>query len=72
VMEDDARRRASFGITIENSTTRVWFCCRSAIFVSEAFDFINVRLFFFKNSTLNHHEWIPDMFRWNTIRSPKN
>ncbi|KAF8493938.1 hypothetical protein F5888DRAFT_1720628 [Russula emetica] len=41
VMRDDARRRASFGMTIENSTTRVWFCCRSAVVVSEAFDFVD-------------------------------
>jgi hypothetical protein len=33
-------------MTIENSTTRVWFCCRSSVIVSEAFDFIAVRVFF--------------------------
>jgi hypothetical protein len=48
-MRDDARHRASFGMTIENTTTRLWFCCRSMVIVSEAFDFINVRLFLFLN-----------------------
>jgi len=43
-MRDDVRRRASFGMTVENSTTRVWFCCRSSVVVSEAFNFIDVRL----------------------------
>ncbi|KAN0109363.1 hypothetical protein V8E52_009407 [Russula decolorans] len=40
VMRDDPRRRFSFGITIQNSTTRVWFCCRSFVVVSKEFDFI--------------------------------
>jgi hypothetical protein len=44
-MQEDPRRRATFGMTIENSTTRVWFCCRSSVIVSEAFDFIDVRPF---------------------------
>ena len=65
-MRDDPRRRASFGITVENSTTRVWFCCRSCVVVSEAFDFINVRLFLLKFA-LDRHEWIPNMLRWDTI-----
>lgn len=48
-MHDDARHRASFGMTIENATTRVWFCCRSMVIVSEEFNFIDVRAseFFF-------------------------
>ena len=62
------RRRAAFGLTIENSTARVWFCCRSSLVVSE-FDFMVVREFFF----LFHWalECISDMFRWNEIRSLK-
>jgi hypothetical protein len=47
VMRDDPCRRATFGMTIENSTTRLWFCCRSSVIVSEAFDFIAVRVFSF-------------------------
>ena len=46
MMRDDPRRRATFGLTIENCTTRVWFCCRSLLVVSESFDFIAVRRFF--------------------------
>jgi hypothetical protein len=48
-MRDSVRHRASFGMTIENATTRMWFCCRSAIIVSEAFNFIDVRIFFKNN-----------------------
>jgi hypothetical protein len=44
VMRDDPCRRATFGMTIENSTARVWFCCRSSVIVSEPFDFIAVRV----------------------------
>ncbi|KAF9503667.1 hypothetical protein BS47DRAFT_778303 [Hydnum rufescens UP504] len=40
IMRDDPCRRATYGITIENATTRVWFCCRSSVVVSEPFDFI--------------------------------
>ena len=46
MMRDDPRRRATFGLTIENCTTRVWFCCRSLLVVSEPFDCIAVRRFF--------------------------
>jgi hypothetical protein len=38
-------RQATFGMTIENATTRVWFCCRSSVIVSDAFNFIAVRVF---------------------------
>ena len=47
MMHDDARHRASFGMTIENATARVWFCCRSVLIVSEEFNFMDVRLFSF-------------------------
>ena len=33
-------------MTIENVNTRLWFCCCSAVIVSEPFDFISVRSFF--------------------------
>ena len=42
-MRDDPCCRAMFGMTIENTTTRLWFCCRSSIVVSEPFDFFSVR-----------------------------
>jgi hypothetical protein len=45
IMKDDPCRRATFGMTIENTNTRVWFCCRSAVIVSESFNFIFVRMF---------------------------
>ena len=41
-MRDDPCRRATFGMTIENTTTRLWFCCRSSVVVSEPFDFPSV------------------------------
>ena len=45
-MRDDPCRRATLGMTIENAMTRIWFCCRSSVIVSEGFDFIAVRAFF--------------------------
>jgi hypothetical protein len=45
-MRDDVRRRASFGMTINNVMTRVWFCCRAMVIVSKPFNFIKVREFF--------------------------
>jgi len=40
VMRDDPCRRATSGMTIENPMTRIWFCYRSSVIVSEGFDFI--------------------------------
>ncbi|KAF9240841.1 hypothetical protein BU15DRAFT_73701 [Melanogaster broomeanus] len=40
VMRNDPCRRATFGITIENSNMRVWFTCRSMTLVSEPFNFV--------------------------------
>jgi hypothetical protein len=60
-----------FGMTIENSMTRLWFCWRSSVIVSEAFDFINLSPFFNKKLTLDLHEGIPNTLRWNTIRNLK-
>jgi hypothetical protein len=42
-MRTDARRRFTFGITIENTKTRAWFCCRQVVLVSEQFNFLEVR-----------------------------
>ena len=67
-MRDSERHRASFGMTIENVTTRVWFCCRSAVVVSEAFDFTTVRVLIF----VKNHKRIPNVLCWNTIRSLKS
>ncbi|KAL5520225.1 hypothetical protein ACEPAG_9438 [Sanghuangporus baumii] len=38
-MSLDACRRFTFGFTIENTDMRLWFCSRSILIVSEAFDF---------------------------------
>ncbi|KAF9507779.1 hypothetical protein BS47DRAFT_1385014 [Hydnum rufescens UP504] len=40
VMRGGPCRRATYGMTIKNATTRVWFCCRSSVVVSEPFNFI--------------------------------
>jgi hypothetical protein len=58
-MRKSVRHRASFGMTIENPTMRVWFCCRSVVIVSKAFNLIDVRLIF--SVTVNRHESIPNM-----------
>ena len=52
IMHNDPRRRATFGMTIENFMIRIWFCCRSTVVVSERFDFMAVRLFI----SLNHRQ----------------
>ncbi|EDR02424.1 uncharacterized protein LACBIDRAFT_332286 [Laccaria bicolor S238N-H82] len=41
LLRDDPRRRCAFGITIENTATRVWFASRSIVFNSEPFDFLH-------------------------------
>jgi len=71
-MRDSVRHRASFGMTIEDATTRMWFCCRSVVIVSEAFNFIDVRVFFLKQLALNRHELILNMLHWDTIRNLKS
>ena len=38
----DHRRRFTFGTTIENTDTRIWFCCRQIVFVTQPFDFMKV------------------------------
>ena len=42
MMRNDPSRRFAFGITIENTEMRVWFCCRSVVLVSEVFDVLKV------------------------------
>jgi len=42
MMRNDPCRRFAFGITIENTTTRIWFCCRTVVLVSKAFDLFDV------------------------------
>lgn len=37
-MREDARRRFTFGITIEDTSTRFWFASRSIVLASEPFD----------------------------------
>ncbi|KJA27032.1 hypothetical protein HYPSUDRAFT_198334 [Hypholoma sublateritium FD-334 SS-4] len=39
IMHTDHRRRFTFGLTIENRNTRIWFCCRQIVIVSQPFDF---------------------------------
>ena len=42
IMRIDHRRRFAFGTTIENTDTRIWFCCREIVFVTHHFDFMKV------------------------------
>ena len=42
MMNVDRRRRFVFGVTIENTDTRIWFCCRQIVFVTHRFDFMKV------------------------------
>ena len=46
VMAYDPCRTFTFGLTIENTDTRLWFCFRSAIIASEKKDFNQVRFAF--------------------------
>lgn len=39
-MAVDPRRRSMFGMTIEDTSARLWFCCRAVVFVTECFDFM--------------------------------
>ena len=42
MMNVDHRRRFAFGVTIENTDTRIWFCCRQIVFITDCFDFMKV------------------------------
>ncbi|KAI0916492.1 hypothetical protein AcV5_002972 [Taiwanofungus camphoratus] len=39
-MRDDPRRRFTFGLTIEDTQMKLWFCSRAGLLVSEPFNFI--------------------------------
>ncbi|CDO76047.1 hypothetical protein BN946_scf184959.g5 [Trametes cinnabarina] len=39
IMREDPCRHFAFGFTIENTTTRLWYCDRTQIISSQAFDF---------------------------------
>lgn len=43
VMREDPLRRATYGFTIENTKTRLWYCDRTQIIASTVFDFFQVR-----------------------------
>ena len=43
MMNVDRRRRFAFGVTIENTDARIWFCCRQIVFVTHCFDFMKVK-----------------------------
>ncbi|KAI6024993.1 hypothetical protein BKA83DRAFT_90115 [Pisolithus microcarpus] len=42
-MRNDARRRATFGVTIENTQMNFWFTCMAITLVSKPFNFFVVR-----------------------------
>jgi hypothetical protein len=42
-MRTDPCRRFAFGITVENTHTRVWLCHRAGMVVSEGFNFMEVK-----------------------------
>lgn len=42
VMRSDPRRRFTFGITAENTTMRIWYCSRTAVVVTQPFDYFEV------------------------------
>ncbi|KAF8577025.1 hypothetical protein K439DRAFT_1365733 [Ramaria rubella] len=39
-MRSDPCRRFTFGFTVENTQMRIWFACRSGVFLTTAFNFI--------------------------------
>ena len=43
IMNVDCRRRFALGATIENTDTRIWFCCRQIVLVTHRFDFMKVK-----------------------------
>ncbi|KAF8501187.1 hypothetical protein JB92DRAFT_882570 [Gautieria morchelliformis] len=40
IMRKDPCRRFTYGLTIENTQTRIWFACRSTVYVTKSFNFI--------------------------------
>ncbi|EED78588.1 predicted protein [Postia placenta Mad-698-R] len=76
-MREDARRRFTYGLTIENRTMRMWFCSRTELFVSKPIDFITahheVVHFFVAMMYAAEHEagWDPTM-RYVRKKNGKN
>ncbi|EED78862.1 predicted protein [Postia placenta Mad-698-R] len=66
-MREDARRRFTYGLTIENRTMRMWFCSRTELLVSKPIDFMSehhkVVHFFVAMMYAAEHEagWDPTM-----------
>ncbi|KAF8524536.1 hypothetical protein JB92DRAFT_3250518 [Gautieria morchelliformis] len=40
IMRKDPCRRFTYGLTIENTQTRIWFAGRSTVYVTKSFNFI--------------------------------
>ncbi|KAF8524509.1 hypothetical protein JB92DRAFT_2806518 [Gautieria morchelliformis] len=40
IMRKDPCRRFTYGLTIKNTQTRIWFACRSTVYVTKSFNFI--------------------------------
>ncbi|KAI0943401.1 hypothetical protein AcW1_002572 [Taiwanofungus camphoratus] len=66
-MRDDPRRRFTFGLTIEDTRMKLWFCSRAELLVSDSFDFMHehriVTSFFISLMYAKEHEigWDPTM-----------
>ncbi|EKM61577.1 uncharacterized protein PHACADRAFT_55426, partial [Phanerochaete carnosa HHB-10118-sp] len=39
IIREDPLRRAAYGFTIEDTSTRLWYCDRSQVIASASFDF---------------------------------
>ncbi|KAF9807203.1 hypothetical protein IEO21_08318 [Rhodonia placenta] len=76
-MREDARRRFTYGLTIENRTMRMWFCSRTELLVSKPIDFMSqhheVVHFFVAMMYAAEHEagWDPTM-RYVRKKNGKN
>ena len=45
ILRDDPCRRFVFGVTIEDAETRLWLASRAGVFVSDPFDYVEVRIY---------------------------
>ncbi|KAI6021147.1 hypothetical protein EDC04DRAFT_2901404 [Pisolithus marmoratus] len=69
IMRSDPCRRATFGVTIENTSMRLWFTCRAVTLVSKPFNFLtepeHLIYFFSSLAFANDHElgWDPTIRR---------
>ncbi|KAI6046783.1 hypothetical protein EDC04DRAFT_1249500 [Pisolithus marmoratus] len=69
IMRSDPCRRATFGVTIENTKLRFWFTCRAVTLVSKTFDFFSepehLIYFFCSLAFASDHElgWDPTIRR---------